>query len=176
MMKLPFLIWAGALVATVCWSDSLAANWVDIWNGSPVLARFQPPASVTNPNGYFRDTTIRQTLHLTLATDQLRVKLSNEFGTEPLEITTSSAALTMDNKAGSAGIDTNTLHKLTYGGNPSVTIPAGGDVVSDTINLSTNVYQELTISLYLAKGQIGKTPLLTMLRTPPPGSGRAIKP
>lgn len=147
-----------ALFGAICVAASAFAadDWFDIWTGEPVLARYVPPAAYTQPNGYFRDATIRQTMHLTLATDQLRIKLSNEYGTNPLTITTSTVALTADDKTGSAGIDTSSLHSLTYGGKASVTIPAGGTVLSDAVNLSTNVGQELSVSLYLAQGQQGK--------------------
>ncbi|KAJ3497027.1 hypothetical protein NLG97_g2211 [Lecanicillium saksenae] len=48
------------------------------------------------------------------------------------------------------------MYQLTFGGQTRITIPAGGDVVSDPVSLTTSVHQELTVSLYLAKGQIGK--------------------
>ena len=127
-----------------------------------MLSQDTPPQAVGitqntgSSNGYFKDATIRQTLHLTLAAEEIRIKLSNEFGTSPLEITASTAALTKDNKAGSADIDTDTLHKLAFKGKASVTIPSGGTVLSDPIKISTKLYQELTVSLYLEKGQVGK--------------------
>ena len=151
-MKIPTLLCVSALAAT----EVLAQQWTDIWVGSPQLARYFPPAAYTDPKGYFRDTTIRQTLHLTLAAPSIRVKLSNEFGTSPLVITTSSVASTAGDQTGSDGIDTTTLHALTFGGSASVTIPAGGTVVSDTVNLATKASQELTVSLYLATGQTSK--------------------
>ena len=152
-MKFSALLGVVSFAATT--RSAGTVNWVDIWTGSPELARFVPPQAFINPQGYFRNTTIRQTLHLTLATDQLQVKLSNEFGSSPLEITASTAALTEGNTSGSAGIDTSTIHTLTFGGAVTVTIPTGGTVVSDPFNLSTKVGQELTVSLYLATGQIG---------------------
>lgn len=132
------------------------ADWVNVWNASPQLSGDLPPALVTNPNGYFRNTTIRQTLHLTPPSNSLRVKFSNEFGTSPLEISASSAALTSLNKAGNADIDAANVHALTFSGKPAVIIPVSSTIVSDAFNLSTGVGQELTVSLYLAKGQAGK--------------------
>lgn len=140
-MKLSVLTQLSAFVAAA------SAQWVDIWNASPQVG--------DSPSGSFRNTTIRQTLHLTLATTHLRVKLSNEFGSSPLEITTSSAALTSPNQAGSANIDTSTSHSLSFSGKASVTIAAGGTALSDAFNLTTTVGQELGVSLYLANGQSG---------------------
>lgn len=151
-MRASFVSQICALVA----ATTATAEWVNVWNASPQLSGDLPPASVTNPNGYFRNTTIRQTLHLTLASSSLRVKFSNEFGASPLEISSSSAALTSPNKAGSADIDAGSVRALTFTGKTSVTIPAGSTIISDAFNLSTAVGQELTVSLYLAKGQPGK--------------------
>ncbi|KAL6837397.1 SGNH hydrolase-type esterase domain-containing protein [Trichoderma camerunense] len=152
-MKLSYLSVVHTLITAAWCLDN--SHWVDIWNGSPLLARFTPPDAFITPQGYFRNATIRQTLHLTLATGVLRVKLSNEFGSSPLEITASTAALTANNTAGSDSIDASSLQELTYSGASSIVIPAGGTVLSDPINLSTGTQQHLSVSLYLAKGQIG---------------------
>lgn len=56
---------------------------------------------------------------------------------------------------GSADIDASSVHALTFTGKAAVTIPAGSSIISNAFNLSTAVGQELTVSLYLAKGQTG---------------------
>ncbi|KKO97649.1 GDSL-like Lipase/Acylhydrolase [Trichoderma harzianum] len=119
-MKFSYLSVVYTLITTAWCLDN--SHWVDIWNESPLLSRF----TFITPQGYFRNATIRQTLHLTLATGVLRVKLSNEFGSSPLEITASTAALTANNTAGSDSVDASSLQELTYSGASSIVIPAGG--------------------------------------------------
>ncbi|MEV6111962.1 GDSL-type esterase/lipase family protein [Streptomyces sp. NPDC052109] len=98
----------------------------------------------------FSDQTVRQSLRLAGAGEALRIGLSNRFGKEPLEI--GGAHLTGD------GIDT----PLTFGGAPTVTVPAGGELVSDPVEQAVTAGQVLTVSLYLP----GDTGLTTFSAVP----------
>jgi len=92
-----------------------------------------------------QDITLRQIVHVSLGGPFVRVELSNAFGTEPLVIGAAHIAL-----AGKSGdIDLLTANALTFGGQPSVSIPPGAEIVSDPVALKLPAFADLAISLFL---------------------------
>ena len=75
----------------------------------------------------------------------MRVRFTNEFGTEPLRIDAASVALS----AGDSAIQPGSLRALTFGGRPSITIPPGAQALSDSVDLSTPNFADLAVSLFL---------------------------
>ena len=70
---------------------------------------------------------LRQVIHVSTGGDVLRLKLSNEYSKAPVEIKSVYIAAAAD----SCDIDVKSAEYLSFGGKRSVTIPAGGVVVSD---------------------------------------------
>lgn len=87
-------------------------NWVATWTTAPVGA--EPDAD----NG-FPGSTIRNVVHTSVGGDAARITLSNLFGTAPLLVD-------------QATVNT---RPVTFGGAASVTIAAGGQVVSDPVTV-----------------------------------------
>ena len=73
----------------------------------------------------------------------MRITLSNEFGTGPLTVNTVSVAKGYEYLP--QAVQTWTRKTVTFGGNSSVTIPAGETVTSDPVGLSVTRW---SISLY----------------------------
>ena len=96
------------------------------------------------------DSTLREIVHTSIAGKALRVRFTNEFGTEPLRIDAANIALS----AGESAIQPDSLHTLTFGGQPSIVIPAGAEAVSDPVEMATPAFANLAISLYLPLQQI----------------------
>jgi lysophospholipase L1-like esterase len=94
----------------------------------------------------FSAQTVRQVLRLSLGGDALRVKVSNLFGTAPLTIT----ALRVAKSTGTSSIDASSDTGVTFGGQTSVTVPAGSELYSDTVALATTPLANLAISMYFA--------------------------
>ena len=125
----------------------------------PQLTEFtnlpQPPFNQTNH--VFPNSTIRQTLRMTLSGDQIRVRLSNVFGLVQLPITRATIAIPRaeqgQNVTGSSGVKVDTLQTLTFGGNESIMIPDGALAVSDPLNFPVKTGQVISLSLYLEHGQ-----------------------
>lgn len=92
------------------------------------------------------DLTVRQVAPVTAAGSQVRVQLSNQFGTAPLTITAASVAL----QTTGAGIAAATLQPLRFAGQPSVTIPAGALATSDPAPLAVRDGQSVEVSVYVA--------------------------
>ena len=90
-----------------------------------------------------RDQTIREVARVSLGGEKLRVELSNEYGTLPMLV----GAATV----GMAGADgaADAIKPVTFGGEPSVTIPPGAKVWSDPADLPVKALDSVAVSLYL---------------------------
>ncbi|KAL0578235.1 hypothetical protein V5O48_003772 [Marasmius crinis-equi] len=108
-----------------------------------------PPSPFTQ----FRDTTLRQTVHVSTGAKQVRIRLSNAFGTIDLPITSATVALPLNGAAGASAIDTSTLQNLTFSGNSSIIIPNGALAVSDPISFPVQPQSMVAVTLYLSQGQ-----------------------
>lgn len=101
----------------------------------------------------FDDSTIRQTVVVSLAADSVRLEVSNAFGGSDLPITAATIALPANQTAGISAIRTDTLHTLTFSGSESFVIPSGAVVLSDPVHMSVPALSILSISIYLENGQ-----------------------
>jgi lysophospholipase L1-like esterase len=116
------------------------ATWVGTWGASPLRPL---PRQGLPPR--FANQTLRQIVRISAGGDQLRVRLSNEYGTTPLAIGAAHVAL-----AGAGPtIDPASNRPLTFGGRQSVTIPPGAPVLSDAVDLRATPLASLAISFYL---------------------------
>lgn len=106
-------------------------------------------------NVVFRNTTIRQTMRVSIGTEKLlRIRLSNAFGSEPLTIAETTLALATKNESGTTEIESQTIQNVTFGGSGSTTIPARTLMVSDNISFGFPLQSNtvLTISFFLEAG------------------------
>lgn len=101
----------------------------------------------------FEDSTIRQSVMVTLDADSIRLQINNVFGGSDLPITAASIALPPTNDAGLSTIDVSTVKKLTFSGNDGFVIPNGASVLSDPIDFPVKAQSIVSIDLYLEKGQ-----------------------
>ena len=144
----PWVVLCTCLLASVALNDArartaAAASWVGSWASSQQIPEPQnalPPAAL-------QDATLRQIVHLTAGGRELRVRLSNAFGTAPLTILAAHVARPVSKATG--GIDAATDEALTFAGSTSVTIPAGADYYSDPIAFDAPALSDLAITLYL---------------------------
>ncbi|MEW2175417.1 SGNH/GDSL hydrolase family protein [Streptomyces sp. NPDC005406] len=128
---------------------SLAPSWTGTWATTPT----QTPASDTTA---FEDQTLRQTVHVSIGGDRLRIRLSNEFGDRPLVI--GEARVARPATGGPASrIDPRTDRPLTFGGRASVTIPAGAPLLSDPVALRVPAGSDLVVSIHLPERTAGST-------------------
>ena len=101
---------------------------------------------------------MRQTLHLSIGGEKLRIQISNTFGGSDLPITAATIALTAGGKAGVAGIDESTLKALTFNnGSASITIPKGQVAYTDAIDFSAAPQTNIAVSIYSQAGQSGSS-------------------
>jgi lysophospholipase L1-like esterase len=121
--------------------------WITTWAATPAPRwgeELPPPFTVPET---LADQTIRQTVRTSVGGDQLRIVISNEFGTRPLTIGAATVALS----AGANAIDPTTLKRVTFGGKSSAVIPTGAPFVSDPVDLATKPLSSVAVSVYLPK-------------------------
>lgn len=89
---------------------------------------------------------VRQVVRLAGGGTAARVRLSNRYGTGPLEVAAASVALAAEGAAVRPG----TVRTLSFDGAPTVRIPAGGEVWSDAVELRTAPFDPVAVTLYFA--------------------------
>jgi lysophospholipase L1-like esterase len=125
--------------------QSDGGDWIATWAASPQPwwdAEFFVPIDVPRS---LRNQTVRQIARASLGGSRVRVELSNEYGTDPLVIGAAHIALAGDGSAIVAGSD----RPLTFGGEPSVTVPPGAPILSDPVDLEVPPLGSVAVSLYL---------------------------
>ena len=127
----------GVFLAGLC--HAYGAGWVGTWGTSQQLteSRNLPPA----PG--LADNTLRQVVQVSIGGEKLRVRFSNEFGTNPVTMISVHLALS----AGGGAIETDTDKALTFQGTPSVTIPAGESILSDTFDFHLAPLSKLAVTI-----------------------------
>ncbi|MBV9000343.1 MAG: SGNH/GDSL hydrolase family protein [Solirubrobacterales bacterium] len=115
------------------------AQWVSTWAASPQTAIPDSP----DASG-FNNQTIRNIVFTSVGGDLVRVRFTNTFGDQPLQIGAASIAV-----AGTGAGTTGRNVSLTFGGQPSVQIPTGAEALSDPVRLHVPALQDLAVSVYL---------------------------
>ncbi|TGJ77570.1 hypothetical protein E0Z10_g10701 [Xylaria hypoxylon] len=158
------LLWATCVVGSPLDVEKLEqrqdadSHWVATWASMPQLVEQNnlPPSPFAG-SGVFKDATLRQTLHVSIGAERIRIQISNTFGGSALPITAASLAFPTGGEAGVNGIDTTTLRGLTFNGANSVTIPQGQVVYTDPIDVKIKPQSMITVTLYSQAGQSGNS-------------------
>ena len=130
---------SGALLvvaaATVAPPAAVAATpWTGTWSVSPQSGGMS-----------FNQQTLRQIVHTSIGGTSARVEVSNAFGSTPLTI----ADVHVAQRSSGSTITNGTDHPVTFGGQPTTTIPAGGLAVSDPVAFAVSALSDVAISMYL---------------------------
>ncbi|MEV4019315.1 SGNH/GDSL hydrolase family protein [Nonomuraea angiospora] len=157
-LKLAIVAVLGLAMGTAGVADGAASpggHWVTTWTAMPQLTEpgNLPPAPYTQENLVLADSTVRQTLRVSVGGQRFRLRLSNAFGGAPLPVTRVTVALPSGGKAGVSAIRPETARPVTFFGRPSAVVPVGAQVVSDPLDLTLAAGTVLTVTLYLADGQ-----------------------
>lgn len=132
-----------------------APRWVNTWTAMPQLTEpaNMPPPPFTQDNLVLADSTVRQTMRVTVGGQTMRLRFSNAFGGAVLPITGVSVALPAGGKAGVSAIQPGSARAVTFQGKSAVDIPVGAQMVSDPISFPLAPRTNITVTMYLAKGQ-----------------------
>ena len=114
-------------------------HWVGTWGSSPQLTE---PRNLPPPPG-LTSNTLRQVVQVSIGGEKLRVRFSNTFGSSPVAMNSVHVALS----AGGSAIKTDSDQALTFQGKPTVTIPAGESVLSDTFDFDLTPLSDLAVTV-----------------------------
>lgn len=130
------------VISTLLLSTSMicsAEGWVGTWACAP-----QKAGNNDLPHGQeLSHTSVRQVVHLSIAGDSLRLKLSNEHSDAPLEI----KSVYIANTQGGCEIDHQSITELKFNGRSEATVAWGGTIVSDPVAFKTTPLQLLSITI-----------------------------
>ena len=130
--------------ATVAKGPDVAGHWSGTWAASPQAASI--PLE-------FSSQTIRQIVRASIGGTQVRVRVSNAYGANPLRIVAARVGLRTTGASIAAGSD----RILTFNGSTSTTIPVGALAVSDPVDLRVPDRVDLAISLWIPGNQSAAT-------------------
>ena len=145
-MRIAILL-AACLAATA--SAAGPAHWVVAWGASPA-AQLPDEAQMRTAKLMFDNQTIREIVHTSIASDTVRVRLSNAYGKQAVEIGAVHVALHEKGSSIAAGSD----HALTFSGRPNVSIAPNGQALSDPVKLSVPA-GDLVVSIFLPHAASG---------------------
>jgi lysophospholipase L1-like esterase len=120
-----------------------AAHWVVSWGASPSPLR--DAGQIRKDGLEFNNQTLREIVHLSIGGSAVRVRFSNLFGRQSLEIGSAHLALRSSDSAIQPPFD----RELTFGGAPGVTIPPNAFVLSDPVKLAVQAESDLAISIFV---------------------------
>jgi lysophospholipase L1-like esterase len=147
------IVAAGAVVTLTGTGSAVATDRPAAWTGTwstAVTGAATPPIPAT----VFENQTVRQIVHVSIAGRSLRVRLSNEYGTQPLVIGEARLA----RRAAGAQTVPGTDRRLTFGGRSAFTVPPGAPALSDPVSLPVPALSDLVVSIYLPE----RTPAATV--------------
>jgi len=118
-------------------------TWIATWAASP-----QPmDAGPREPLLHIEDQTVRERVRVSAGGAKIRIRLSNEYGTSPLQIGSVTVAVPTD----PASVKPESIHTVTFARRNSVTVAPGAPVVSDAVEFPVNFGEELSVSIYFPK-------------------------
>ncbi len=158
-MKIATLPTVLFLAASLAGSASAAgpAHWVVAWGASPA-PQLPDEAQMRTAKLMFDNQTIREIVHTSIASDTVRVRISNAYGRQAVEIGAVHIALRdkghdpLHNNGSSiaAGSD----HAVTFSGRARVSIAPNAEALSDPVKLAAPA-GDLVISIFLPQAAAG---------------------
>ncbi len=144
-LVLPLRVFFGLALTMGCLSvqatgEKNPQRWVTTW--STANAASERPTAFSNQ-------TLREIVHTTIGGSALRLRLSNTFGSRAIHFNTIFIGLQEEG----ATVVRGSNHEVTFGGNRSIAIPEGAEVLSDPVSFPIGPEQNLAISMF-TEGEI----------------------
>lgn len=117
--------------------------WIATWAASPQSVF----PNAREPLLKIENQTVRERVRVSIGGKQIRLRLSNEFGSAPLLV----GAMTVATPSDAASIIPGSMQTVTFGGHNSVTIPSDAPVLSDPVGFAVEPGAEVSISIYFPK-------------------------
>lgn len=143
--------YAGAFaLAAAGLAAAAAPRWVGAWASSQMV----PEGQNALPAADLQDATLRQVVRVTAGGPQVRIRLSNAFGTQPLAF--GAVHVARAGPPGSARIAPGG-RIVTFDGRPDVVVPAGADYLSDPIPFAVRPLERIAVTVHLPEAPAQQT-------------------
>ncbi|MGW3618229.1 SGNH/GDSL hydrolase family protein [Micromonospora arida] len=129
----------GVIPAQPVQARPVQAQVADGWTSTWSTAHHNPRGS------YPAETTVRQIARTSIGGTAARIRLSNVFGDRPLTLSDFHLA----ERSSGASIVASTDRTVTFGGRTSVTIPPGGEAISDPAPFAVRAESDVAISFFM---------------------------
>src|SRR5579859_5382532 len=126
----------GALATQAMAQTPPQAPWTAAWAVAPEQG---------GETSAFQQVTLRQAIRPSISGSALRIRISNLFGDQPLQVADVHFA---QSQGTGPGIVAGTDVPVTFGGNTSITIAPGAEINSDPINSAVTAQTEYAVSMY----------------------------
>jgi xylan 1,4-beta-xylosidase len=152
----PLGLIAGALLLAGCASPvgrTAGGPWLAAWGSAqlqqaPAAADAPPPPTPWRQP--LRDVSLRQIVRTTVAGDELRVRISNLFGTEPLQLDAASVAWVQPGPPGARPqLQADSLKPLRFNGQRTLSLAPGAEAWSDPVALAVPRLAELAVQMHV---------------------------
>jgi lysophospholipase L1-like esterase len=117
--------------------------WIATWTAGPAGADPDPNEPLLN----LEDQTVRERVRVSVNGDRIRIRLSNEFGSSPLLVSSVTVAVPNDPSSVKPG----SIRPVTFDGRSSITIPPGAPLLSDPVAFPVAYGGEISVSIYFPK-------------------------
>ena len=101
-----------------------------------------PPIDLSNNS-------LRQIFKISMGGEKFRIKISNKYGNDSLEI--KSISIAKSHSQGTGQIELNTIKKITFDNNEFISIPKGEEIYTDIFNYNFPSESEIAVSIYFGK-------------------------
>jgi len=128
------------VVVALARPHAAAGTWTTAWGTSQQGLGMTPVSNAT----------VRMIARVTTAGEAVRIRLDNTFGTTPLRI----GGASVGERIQVAALAKGSNRRVTFHGEPAVTIPPGGSTVSDPVTLKVAAWQDLAISLFVPESNV----------------------
>lgn len=126
-------------------------KWVTAWGNAPSITEHKPET-------YAKDITLRYPVTCAFGGEKVRLHFSNFCGTEPITL----SRVTLARAMGDREISLHNARLVTFGGEESVTIPAGEEIFSDEIIFRIKPKGVLAVSIYLKDFTLMRTGVVAL--------------
>ena len=123
-----------------------AQRWFATWTASPSDASPRPPRDSVDRVPTLFNQTVRLIIRTSIGGDNVRIRVSNEYGDRTLAIGSAHIAV----RESGTTIDPATDRVLTFSGHPTIRLRPGAVAFSDPIALAVPALHDMAISMYLA--------------------------
>ena len=159
-MKRTFKLLFCFVIAVVCLSCALSSSvtasaadenskWVAAWGTAPAEVNMNGMSMVGSLVG---DVTVRVVITPTASGEKFRIKLSNYYGTQPLNIKSTTVAYSKGNSK--IDIGANSLKAITFNeGSLEVSVAPGQTIYSDPVSLKITANEPIAISMFINEYQ-----------------------